>query len=114
MTEIIKPSLKSYDRYVLVCVGDRCADDGRGQALYDELKAKLKQLASDNPNVKLKRSRVTCFGVCKAGPLLSVQPDGIWYYDIDSQKLDRIINEHLIGGRPIADWVFHQGPVCQP
>lgn len=113
MNEIVKPSMRQYDRYVLVCVGDRCAGHGEGQALYDELKTKLKQLNADNVGIQLKRSRVTCFGICKAGPLLSVQPDGVWYYDIGSEKLDRIIEQHLIAGQPVAEWVFHQGPACQ-
>ncbi len=112
MNQAIKPTIQAYDRYVLVCVGDRCAGEGGGQAFYDELKAKLKQVSADNVSIKLKRSRVTCFGVCKAGPLLSVQPDGVWYYDIDSEKLDRIIEEHLIAGRPVTEWVFHQSPTC--
>lgn len=113
MSELIKPSLKAYDRYVLVCVGDRCAGEGGGQALYDELKDKLKRLSADDTSISVKRSRVTCFGVCKAGPLLNVQPDGVWYYGIDSEKLDRIIEQHLLGGQPVAEWIFHQGPSCK-
>jgi hypothetical protein len=66
MSEAIKPTLQAYDRYVLVCVSDRCAGDGGGQALYDELRAKLSQISADNAEIKLKRGRVTCFGVCKA------------------------------------------------
>lgn len=112
MNEVIKPTMHAHDRYVLVCVGDRCARDGEGQVLYDELKAKLKQISAENADFKVKRSRVCCFGVCKSGPLLSVQPDGVWYYDIDDRKLDRIIEEHLIAGRPVEEWVFHQGPAC--
>lgn len=112
MSKITKPMMPQYDRYVLVCVGDRCTGHGEGQGLYEELKAKLKQLMADNAEIKVKRSRVSCFGVCKAGPLLSVQPDGVWYYDINSEKLDRIIEQHLIAGQPVTEWVFHQGPMC--
>lgn len=112
MTEVLKPTLQAYDRYVLVCVGDLCAGDGGGQALFDELRVKLSQISADKADIRLKRGRVNCFGVCNAGPLLSVQPDGVWYYGVDSEKLDRIIEEHLIAGRPVAEWVFHQGPIC--
>ena len=110
MTEIIKPEMPYYLRQVLVCVGPRCTEHGEGQALYDELKMRLKVLGLDKGASCIKKTRAGCLGPCKSGPLLCVQPDGIWYYDITSQKLERIIQEHLVGGEPIMEWVFHQGP----
>ncbi len=110
MTEIIKPSMMHYKRHLLVCVGPRCTENALGQALYDTLKDKLRNAGLNSGDLRVKRSRVTCFGTCKSGPLLCVQPDGIWYYDIDSEKMDRIITEHLMGGKPVTEWVYHQGP----
>jgi len=114
MTEVIKPEMPVYQRQVLVCVGSRCTEHGEGQALYDELKARLKALGLDKGASCIKKTRAACLGPCKSGPLLCVQPDGIWYYDINSQKLERIIQEHLVGGQPIMEWVFHQGPGTIP
>ena len=47
---------------------------------------------------------------CRGGPVLCVQPDGIWYCNVTSENMDRIISQHLVGGQPVEDLVFHQGP----
>ena len=41
---------------------------------------------------------------------MCVQPDGVWYYDVTPQNMDRIIEQHLVGGRPVEELVFHRGP----
>lgn len=108
MTEVLKPTMQNYHRYLLVCVGERCTKNGEGQALYDELKLKLSQNGLSVGALRVKRNRVTCFGVCRSGPLVCVQPDGIWYYDVTGEKMDKIIQQHLIGGKPVPEWIFHQ------
>jgi len=108
MTEVIKPKMMAYKRQVLVCIGSRCTQNGEGQALYDELKDKLKAAGVDKGDLRVKRSRVTCFGTCRSGPLMCVQPDGIWYYDLNSTKLDRIIEEHFRHNRPVEDYIYHR------
>ena len=108
MTELIKPKMMEYHRHLLVCIGERCSPNGEGQALYDELRDKFKQAGIDKGQLRVKRTRATCFGTCKSGALVCVQPDGVWYYGVDSGKLDRIINEHLIQGKPVKDYIYHQ------
>ena len=111
MKKNVKPSMPVYDRMVLVCTGKNCTQNDEGLALYDHLKTCLKQRGLVNGAIKIKRSRVHCFGVCTAGPLLCVQPDGVWYYAVDNAKLEHIIEQHLIAGKPVTEWVFHQGPL---
>ncbi len=108
--EIVKPKMQNYKRHLLVCVGPRCTQDGESQALFDSLGEKLKAAGIDQGEARVKRTRTHCFATCKSGPIVCVQPDGIWYYNVTAANLDRIIDEHLVGGKPVEDLIYHRGP----
>ena len=99
-----------YKKYVFVCTGPRCAPE-TSSALYSQLKARLKELglADEGPH-RIARSQCQCFGICEGGPILAVFPDGIWYCGLTPQKMERIIQEHLLGNRPVQEFIFHQNP----
>jgi len=107
---VSKPSIAAYRRHVLVCTGPRCAHDGAAQALFDTLGDKFKAAGVHEGALRVKRSRASCFSACRGGPVMCVQPDGIWYYDVTPENMDRIIEQHLVGGQPVEDLVFHRGP----
>ncbi|MFP5392608.1 MAG: (2Fe-2S) ferredoxin domain-containing protein [Gammaproteobacteria bacterium] len=104
----VKPKIGAYRRHLLVCTGPRCAADGAAQALFDSLGDKFKAAGLDAGALRVKRSRVSCFAACKGGPIVCVQPDGTWYYNVTGANMDRIIDEHLCHGRRVDDLVFHQ------
>lgn len=110
MSEAVKPKIGAYRRHLLVCTGPRCTENGEGQALFDSLGDKLKAAGLTEGDLRVKRSRVNCFAACKGGPVMCVQPDGTWYYNVTAANMDRIVAEHLRDGQPVADLVFHQGP----
>jgi len=60
MTEVIKPTMMDYHRYILVCIGNKCTENGEGQNLYNELKIKLKAAGLDKGELRVKRNKVTC------------------------------------------------------
>ena len=105
-----KPKIGAYRRHLLVCTGPRCTQDGAAQALFDSLGDKFKAAGLNEGELRVKRSRVSCFAACKGGPVMCVQPDGVWYYDDTPANMDRIIDQHLVGGRPVDELVFHRGP----
>jgi len=60
------------------------------------------------PHLRVKRTRSHCFAVCKEGPILVVYPEGVWYRCVDEAVLERIVSEHLEGGREVTEYVFHR------
>ncbi len=107
---VVKPKIGDYRRHLLICTGPRCTQQGESQALFDSLGDKFKAAGLHEGALRVKRSRVSCFAACKGGPVMCVQPDGVWYYNVTPDNMDRIIEQHLVGGQPVQDLVFHQGP----
>lgn len=104
-----KPKIQPYRKQVFICTGPRCAPQA-SEALMDSLGAKFKEHGLSEGERRVKRTRSGCFAVCKQGPIVCVQPDGVWYCGVTPEAMDRIIVEHLKGDRPVEEHVFHRGP----
>jgi len=102
-----KPSIKPYNFHMLVCTGPRCTQ-GEAETLFKTIGEKLKLHGLDDGSLRVKRTRCSCFAVCKGGPIVAIQPDGVWYYGVTSEVFDRILVEHLKEGKPVAEHIFHQ------
>ncbi len=88
--EVVKPKIGAYRRHLLICTGPRCTQQGESQALFDGLGEKFKAAGLDQGELRVKRSRVSCFAACKGGPVMCVQPDGTWYYNVTPKNMDRM------------------------
>ena len=68
------------------------------------------------PELRIKRTRTHCMVACRnQGPILVVYPEGVWYRCDDETALERIVVEHLVGGREVGELIFHrlgEGDIC--
>ncbi len=104
----LAPTMEPYARHVLICTGGFCSPERRGRALYAQLAALLEREDLLFGPTRVKRGEVPCLGVCAAGPVLVVYPEGVWYAGVTTELLERIVVEHLKAGRPIESAVFHR------
>jgi (2Fe-2S) ferredoxin len=117
-------------RHIFLCADQttpKCAPFEETHALWSHLKSRLKELGltsppppwGGNPGAEavagepgtgtVLRSKVDCLRICEQGAICVVYPEGTWYAGLDKEKLDRVIDEHLVGGRPVQDLMFAVG-----
>jgi (2Fe-2S) ferredoxin len=102
------PQMDPYTRHVLVCTGSYCSPDRRGRQIYSELARLLQREDLLFGPTRVKRGETPCLGVCAAGPIVAVYPDGVWYANVTPALLERIVVEHLKNGEVVEEAVFHR------
>lgn len=113
-------------RHLFLCADatvPKCAPAEAGRETWAFTKARLKELGlSSAPPAwrgdpaaevvrtpgegTVLRTKVDCLRICEQGPIAVVYPDGTWYRGVTPEVMDRIITEHVIGGRPVVEHMF--------
>ncbi len=106
-----KLGIGAYQRHVFLCTGPSCCTPETGLAAWEVLKKELKDKGLTAGPGTCQRTKVGCLRICCHGPTMLVYPEGTWYHGMTAERIPRFVQEHLVEGKPIKEWVFAENPL---
>ncbi|SHK39193.1 (2Fe-2S) ferredoxin domain-containing protein, partial [Tepidibacter formicigenes] len=93
-----------YKNEILVCGGTGCSSS-KSLKILDEME---KLLEERGIREKVKVVKTGCFGLCAVGPIVIVYPQGAFYSHVKVEDVDRIVDEHILGGNVVKDLLYKE------
>ena len=101
-------------RHIFLCADQtkpKCAGKEESNEVWEHLKKRIAGAGLMSGDQCAFRTKANCLRVCEQGPIAVVYPEGTWYHSVTKDVADRIVDEHLVGGRPVEEFVFAVNPL---